>query len=603
MLCLTVIQHTPMLPRSLRPLLIAGVFATLVAIISGALVSATAAGSACPAWPFCTQGLTLPDSIAAWIALGHRALVVIAIGLALVLSVYALRLRGAERIVRLPLLIIPALLVAQLPLDRLMVQLQIFDLLGVAHLAIALLMLGCQAVALAALLLGGGLTAQQRLGGRAATQARQYAGLAWWVAGASLVLTLVGSAITPAVAGPRLASIGGLPSNSSSALLVAGLLMGALAWQTWSQRRDDHLILGVGGLALALLIIEGGLLLSAIPVVPVIVGALLWSATLTLAVIATRRPPPELDQRRGLNAESLTAGQPVAHRLRLSPLIADYLSLTKPKVISLLLVTTLAAMFITEQGSPSGWLIFWTMLGGYLAAGGAGAINCAFDSDIDINMGRTSRRPVPSGRISRQAAMRFGLALSALSALVLLLFTTPLAMLLSTLGIFYYAVFYTQWLKRSTWQNIVIGGGAGSLPPLVGWTAVTGTLSLPAIVLFAIIFYWTPPHFWALALVKEKDYARAGVPMLPVVAGVLETRYQILVYSLILVALSTLLTPLGAMGWIYLVAALVFGARFLYDAWMVYRYGEQAHIWSLYKYSLLYLALLFAAMVIDRAVL
>ncbi len=592
-----------MLPRSLRPLLIAGVFATLVAIISGALVSATAAGSACPAWPFCTQGLTLPDSIAAWIALGHRALVVIAIGLALVLSVYALRLRGAERIVRLPLLIIPALLVAQLPLDRLMVQLQIFDLLGVAHLAIALLMLGCQAVALAALLLGGGLTAQQRLGGRAATQARQYAGLAWWVAGASLVLTLVGSAITPAVAGPRLASIGGLPSNSSSALLVAGLLMGALAWQTWSQRRDDHLILGVGGLALALLIIEGGLLLSAIPVVPVIVGALLWSATLTLAVIATRRPPPELDQRRGLNAESLTAGQPVAHRLRLSPLIADYLSLTKPKVISLLLVTTLAAMFITEQGSPSGWLIFWTMLGGYLAAGGAGAINCAFDSDIDINMGRTSRRPVPSGRISRQAAMRFGLALSALSALVLLLFTTPLAMLLSTLGIFYYAVFYTQWLKRSTWQNIVIGGGAGSLPPLVGWTAVTGTLSLPAIVLFAIIFYWTPPHFWALALVKEKDYARAGVPMLPVVAGVLETRYQILVYSLILVALSTLLTPLGAMGWIYLVAALVFGARFLYDAWMVYRYGEQAHIWSLYKYSLLYLALLFAAMVIDRAVL
>ena len=592
-----------MLPRSLRPLLIAGVFATLVAIISGALVSATAAGSACPAWPFCTQGLTLPDSIAAWIALGHRALVVIAIGLALVLSVYALRLRGAERIVRLPLLIIPALLVAQLPLDRLMVQLQIFDLLGVAHLAIALLMLGCQAVALAALLLGGGLTAQQRLGGRAATQARQYAGLAWWVAGASLVLTLVGSAITPAVAGPRLASIGGLPSNSSSALLVAGLLMGALAWQTWSQRRDDHLILGVGGLALALLIIEGGLLLSAIPVVPVIVGALLWSATLTLAVIATRRPPPELDQRRGLNAESLTAGQPVAHRLRLSPLIADYLSLTKPKVISLLLVTTLAAMFITEQGSPSGWLIFWTMLGGYLAAGGAGAINCAFDSDIDINMGRTSRRPVPSGRISRQAAMRFGLALSALSALVLLLFTTPLAMLLSTLGIFYYAVFYTQWLKRSTWQNIVIGGGAGSLPPLVGWTAVTGTLSLPAIVLFAIIFYWTPPHFWALALVKEKDYARAGVPMLPVVAGVLETRYQILVYSLILVALSTLLTPLGAMGWIYLGAALVFGARFLYDAWMVYRYGEQAHIWSLYKYSLLYLALLFAAMVIDRAVL
>jgi protoheme IX farnesyltransferase len=432
----------------------------------------------------------------------------------------------------------------------------------------------------------------ERLGGRAASQARRYAGLAWWVAGASLVLTLSGSALAPAVAGPRLAAIGGLPSNGGSALLVAGLLISGLAWQTLRQRQGDRLLLGGVGLALALLVAEGVLLVSGTPAAPVIVGALLWSATLALAVLALRRPLPAQG--------ALPSAKPAE---RGPSLLSDYLSLTKPKVISLLLVTTLAAMFITEQGSPSGWLVFWTMLGGYLAAGGAGAINCAFDSDIDINMGRTSRRPVPSGRISRQNAMRFGLALSALSALVMLIFTTPLAMLLSTLGILYYAVFYTRWLKRSTWQNIVIGGGAGSLPPLVGWTAVTGTLSLPAILLFAIIFYWTPPHFWALALVKEKDYARAGVPMLPVVAGVHETRYQILIYSVILVALSTLLTPLGAMGWIYLVAALLFGARFLYDAWNVYRHGEQAHIWSLYKYSLLYLALLFAAMVVDRAVL
>jgi heme o synthase len=266
----------------------------------------------------------------------------------------------------------------------------------------------------------------------------------------------------------------------------------------------------------------------------------------------------------------------------------------------LLLVTTLAAMFITEAGTPSLWRIVWTMVGGYLAAGGAGAINCAFDEDIDINMGRTSRRPVPSGRISAHNAMIFGLVLSALSVAVMLAFTTPLATFFSTMGIIYYTLFYTRWLKRRTWQNIVIGGGAGALPPLVGWTAVTGALSLPAILLFMIVFYWTPPHFWALALVKQKDYTRAGVPMLPVVAGESETRWQILVYSAMMVAISLVLTPLGAMGVIYLVLATLLGAIFLRSAWVVWRRGDQAAIWGLYTYSLLYLALLFAAMVADR---
>jgi protoheme IX farnesyltransferase len=243
------------------------------------------------------------------------------------------------------------------------------------------------------------------------------------------------------------------------------------------------------------------------------------------------------------------------------------------------------------------------MVGGYLAAGGAGAINCAFDRDIDINMGRTSRRPVPSGRIAPRSAFIFGLILSLLAVVVLLVFTTPLAALFASLGIIYYALFYTRWLKRSTWQNIIIGGGAGAIPPLVGWTAVTGNVSLAAVVLFAIIFYWTPPHFWALALVKQKDYARAGVPMLPVVAGEAETRWQILVYSALMVALTGLLTAIGAMGRVYLVAAALLGALFMRYAWNTWRRGDQASIWGLYKYSLLYLALLFAAMALDRAIL
>jgi protoheme IX farnesyltransferase len=260
-------------------------------------------------------------------------------------------------------------------------------------------------------------------------------------------------------------------------------------------------------------------------------------------------------------------------------------------------------MFITGEGLPSLALVCWTMLGGYLAAGGAGAINCAFDKDIDINMGRTSRRPVPSNRISPRNAFVFGLVLSVLAFVILFVFTTPLAALLAVVGIVYYAVFYTRWLKPNTWQNIVIGGAAGALPPLVGWAAVTGSLSLPAVILFLIIFYWTPPHFWALALVKEKDYARAGVPMLPVVAGEAETRWQIWLYSLLMVVLTLLLTPLQAMGLLYLLLALVLGVIFMRYAWNVWRAGGQGNTWALYKYSLLYLALLFSSMVLDRMLL
>jgi protoheme IX farnesyltransferase len=410
------------------------------------------------------------------------------------------------------------------------------------------------------------------------------------------VLTLALSA--RAAVAPTAAAAAVLPTNALGAAAMAAALAGTTLWQIRRTRRGDYLLTAAAACVASLVVAETALLLlpAAMAGFGLGLAALVWSAALALAVLVARRPLPA----------PLGAPQPAAAvaKAPASPsLLSDYVSLTKPKVNSLLLVTTLAAMYITEAGAPSLWLVLWTMVGGYLAAGGAGAINCAFDSDIDINMGRTSRRPVPSGRISRRNAMRFGLALSALSVVVLLLFTTPLAALLSTLGIVYYAVFYTRWLKRSTWQNIIVGGGAGAIPPLVGWTAVTGQLSLAAVVLFAIVFYWTPPHFWALALVKQKDYTRAGVPMLPVVAGVEETHWQILVYSVLLVALSALLTVIGAMGWIYLVAALAFGAPFLRYAWDIWRKGDQASIWGLYKYSLLYLALLFAAMVLDRALL
>lgn len=576
----------------LRRLVLAGALATLAAIASGGLVSATDSAAACPTWPVCADALSLDGGPMVWLALGHRAVVLVAALLALAGAWLALRGPGLEPTVRLPLLAAPALTLLQVGLGAAVVQLGLYAAADVSHLALALLILACQVVPLAALALPA--PEAPRVGARAARDARRLRGLAWWSAGAVGVLTLALSA--RAAGGPAAAAASPLPANAIGAMAMAGSLAGGTLWQTLRTRRGDRALLA-GAAAVALLVtLQAALLLlpPAAAGLGVALGAVVWSAALALAVGVARRPLPAAAPAPVAAAEAAPATP---------SLLSDYISLTKPKVISLLLVTTLGAMYITEAGAPSLWLVLWTMVGGYLAAGGAGAINCAFDGDIDINMGRTSRRPVPSGRISRRNAMLFGLALSALSVVVMLAFTTPLATFFSTLGILYYAVFYTRWLKRSTWQNIVIGGGAGAIPPLVGWTAVTGNLSLAAVVLFAIVFYWTPPHFWALAIVKQKDYTRAGVPMLPVVAGEAETYRQILIYSAMLVAISLLPTLIGAMGWIYLVSAAALGAPFMYYAWGTWRRGDQASIWGLYKYSLLYLALLFVVMVVDRAVL
>jgi len=584
---------------SLRRLALAGTAATIAAIASGGLVSATDSAASCATWPLCTEALLAPGMPLAWLAFAHRLLVLLAMLLGVAGALAALRTPAAERWVRLPLIAAPLLGLLQVGAGAAMLQLRLYGAADVSHLAGALLVLACQVVPVA--VLAQPHSSAERSGGRALRAARRLSATAWWSAGAIGVLTLALSARAATAATAAAAAI--VPANAIGAVAVSIAFAGATLWQVWRSRHDDKLLVRFSLAVLLLTAAQAGLLLlpPAAAGFGVALGALVWSAALTLAVLATRRPL--VDDRSSGQRSSVVDRRSSEASAATPSLLNDYLSLTKPKVISLLLLTTLAAMYLTEAGAPSLWLVFWTMLGGYLAAGGAGAINCAFDHDIDINMGRTSRRPVPSGRISRHAAMAFGLLLSALSVVVMLVFTTPLAALLSTLGIVYYALFYTRWLKRSTWQNIVIGGGAGSLPPLVGWTAVTGSLSLAAVVLFAIIFYWTPPHFWALALVKQKDYTRAGVPMLPVVAGEAETRWQILVYSAMLVALSALLTVIGAMGWIYLVAAAALGALFMRYAWDIWRKGDQASIWGLYKYSLLYLALLFAAMVLDRAVL
>ncbi|HEY8598723.1 MAG TPA: heme o synthase [Thermomicrobiales bacterium] len=283
--------------------------------------------------------------------------------------------------------------------------------------------------------------------------------------------------------------------------------------------------------------------------------------------------------------------------------VADYVALTKPKIISLLLVTTLGAMMIADKGFPSPWIVIWTLVGGALASGGAGAVNHFIDRDIDKKMGRTKGRPVVAGRIAPWQALAFGIALEVISFALLAGAVNLLSATLALGGYLFYVVVYTFWLKRITPQNIVIGGAAGAFPPLVGWAAATGSLSLGALVLFAIVFFWTPPHFWALALLIRGDYERANVPMLPVVRGAEETRKQIMIYTVIMIATTLLPLATKTSGAIYLILALALGGKFLYDAIMLMREQTQRAARRLYLYSLLYLALLFLAMVIDHAII
>jgi heme o synthase len=281
----------------------------------------------------------------------------------------------------------------------------------------------------------------------------------------------------------------------------------------------------------------------------------------------------------------------------------DYYELSKPRIIVLLLITTLAAMVMAARGIPPLGLVFWTLLGGALASASAGAFNCVWDSDIDRIMQRTSRRPIPMGRISVRNAAIYAVVIGVIAFTILYVFVNPLAAWLSLGGNLYYVVIYTMWLKRITPLNIVIGGAAGAVPPLVGWAAVTHAIGGPALGLFALIFLWTPPHFWSLSLMTELDYEKANIPMLPNVMGEERTRREILYYSLVLVVASLALYPLHVMGALYFGAAAVLGGWFLLDAVRTLRDKTTTiHARKLFRFSLLYLALMCAAMVIDRII-
>lgn len=373
---------------------------------------------------------------------------------------------------------------------------------------------------------------------------------------------------------------------------ATALIMLVLLQQAWSRLRDNPLLLSLVTVTATLFFMQAFVgainTMRGFPTYLVILHSVtavgVW-VSLLATVIAS-----------GLQAgDGLVEFPPLNWRQRAK----DFFALTKPIIVALLLVTTFGGMIAGAKAFPPFWLVFWTMIGGFMAAGGSEALNGYIDRDLDKNMQRTAKRPIASGRMTPAEGLAFGLALSVMSFYVLAGFVNLLAALLSLAGIVYYVYVYSILLKKTTVQNIVIGGGAGAIPPMVGWAAATGELSAPAWFLFAIIFLWTPPHFWALSIVRKKDYERAGVPMMPVVRGEAETRWQIWIYTLVLVTISLLMPILKMTGGIFLVSALVLGAMFIFFAWRVLKVEGNKVAWQLYKYSSMYLMFIFVALVID----
>jgi len=374
----------------------------------------------------------------------------------------------------------------------------------------------------------------------------------------------------------------------------AGVLMFFLLYCAWRDMRDHRVLLSLTTLTVVLFFAQvfvGAMEVTrGFPLHLTILHALtvvaLWGGLLGLVILS------------GFMARETVAFPPLDVKQRLR----DFLTLTKPIVVLLLLVTTYAGMVVGSKSWPSISLTFWTLIGGFMAAGGSSAINQYIDRDLDKNMQRTQNRPLAAGRMTPAEGLAFGLAMSVLSFYVFAGFVNLLAAFLSLAGIIYYVVLYSILLKKATVQNIVIGGGAGAIPPLVGWAAATGSLNIPALFLFAIIFMWTPPHFWALAIVRKKDYSRAGVPMMPVVRGEKETRWQILIYTLELVAVSLLLPIFKFTGSIYLISALVLGGSLIYTAWKVWKVPGNKVAWKMYRWSSMYLAFIFLALMLDAVI-
>ena len=586
-------------------LAVAAAVATFVLIAVGGLVRATDSGLGCPDWPLCFGDWLPPADLHAWIEHTHRLTAAVFVGPLVgavgLITVFTQRRRDlpllGAAVVAGVLVIVQSLLGAAVVLQGLAAE------LVTAHLGMALIVLAA-VIFIAERATHGPMPAVNTRPGLtrlvAVTALAIFAQmlLGSWVTGhnAGLAYTdfpLMDGSVLPAVGGSEQAVH--LAHRLLSVVVAALIVWTAVAIRGSTDARLPRL-LALGMVVLvALQIALGGLnvvsRLSAVFVVPhLAVGAALWGASVWLWLSSRRLRPSELARR--IPDADREPGR--------TDTVRAYIALTKPRIIELLLVTTVPTMVLAQRGIPSLWLMAAVVIGGTLAAGGANAINMYVDRDIDDIMRRTRHRPLPRHAADPTGALVFGVALSVLAFFFLTVTVNLLSALLATSAIAFYVFVYTLWLKRTTPQNIVIGGAAGCVPVLVAWAAVTGEVGLPALVLFAVVFYWTPPHFWALALRYRGDYAAANVPMLPVVRGEVETARQIVLYTILLIAVSLLLLPAAGMGWLYLVSAVVLGALFLAQALRLRSDAASGRAAiGLFRYSITYLTLLFAAVAAD----
>jgi heme o synthase len=607
---------------------------TLLLVTIGVVVRATGSGMGCPDWPLC-HGQVIPplDDARAWIEWIHRTVAAVIGFVVLGLAFFAFRDHRDRPSLLWPSIAAVGLVVFQAWLGKETVRLNNSGESVTAHLAAAMTLLGL----LVFILVRSFYPA--RIGGRGASQ--RFTLVAALGAVTVFALLLFGSHVTatsqwyvfpdwPLMNGTLTPPL--TEANSAHVLhrwvaIVVGLIVAAVALIAWRTQRDNKPVFRLAMLAGILFPIQaivGGLQIMTdlsgwSQTLHVALGALIWAALAGLVFVSYYSArTATMPRSAGAPGSTETGagdgdGDGSAIPRTRSDSLRAYIALTKPRIIELLLVTTVPAMVLATRDVPGiqlghwAWLTVWTLVGGTLAAGSANAINCYLDRDIDELMVRTRRRPLPAHQVDPERAVVFGLVLGVVSFALLAWFVNLLAAFLALLAIAFYVIVYTIVMKRTTPQNIVIGGAAGALPPVIGWAAVTGNVGVPALLLFALVFYWTPPHFWALSLRIRKDYAAAGVPMLPVVRGIAETSRQIVLYTILMVAISIILWAVARMGLIYLVAAVVLGAIFLRQAVMLWQQGSSeegstAGAIRLYKYSISYLTLLFAAIAIDALV-
>jgi len=594
--------------KSLRYGLMATTIAIYLLVVMGNVVRVSDAALACPDWPTCFGQFAFPAAVEARIQVVHRGLAVLA-ALMVMAAAWAARRRETVQIIRVPLMAAVPLMLVQALLGGVLVGVGAPALLAAIHLGLALIVLALLTLATTAAyglwtpVVDHAARWNDRLTFRA-----PFARLAV-ASTAAVFLVLVSGAVVTASGSGQVCSgwplcAGGWPVETQGWLQLAHraltgtatLLVTLVFIRAWQTQRSQRVILTAATAVFVLF--AGQVLIGAAKVTrsfPAdLVGLHAVSAAALWAVLAVLVTAVGLAGRTVADETAEAASIPGAgQRAR------DFLRLNKPIIVLLLLVTTYAGMVVGAKQLPSGTLALWTMLGGALAAGGASALNQYIDRELDKNMQRTASRPLPAGRMTAAEGLAYGVGACLAAFTLLAVFVNLLTALLSLVGMIYYVLLYSIWLKKLTVQNIVIGGGAGAIPPLVGWAAATGSLNVPALFLFAIVFLWTPPHFWALALVRRADYAHAGVPMLPVVRGEQETRRQILIYTIELVALTLLMPVFQITGSLFLGAALLLGAWLLSTAWRVFKQGGNKAAWLMYRYSSMYLAFLFLALVLD----